>query len=246
METAYFGESLGNIASTIVYTITFVVFIHVIFANVQSIAGYSINQMLFLLFINQLNSYFTYSWGYNNMLKLVADVNRGGFDLTLIKPIPALWYVGTKTIAIVSTIRDATVPLAIFGLMINWGDLRLSFAHLCVGIIILICGQIALKAFFFFLAAPVFWFGQASDLISLGYSFTSLDVPYEGVTPSLRLALTTFIPCLIPTALATSVMLGKYGVLTGLFIALVVTATLLWAKQLLWQAALRNYTSASS
>jgi ABC-2 type transport system permease protein len=245
-ETAYFGDGWGNIFSTVMFTVTYLVFINVIFANVPTLAGYNRNDMLFLLFINQINFYLTYTWSYNNMLRLVQDVNRGSFDLVLIKPLPALFYSSTKELSLLSTLRDGLPTLLIFGLSIQWAHITVSPLNLAAGVVIMLAGQLALNAFFFFLAAPVFWFGQAADIMNLGYPFSSLDLPYEGVTPGIRAVLLTLIPCLIQTALAVSVMVGKTPALLGVGLAIGVAIALTYAKIGLWRLALRHYTSASS
>jgi ABC-2 type transport system permease protein len=245
-ETAYFGDGWGNMLSTLAYTLTYLVFINVVFANVHTLAGYTRDQMLFLLFINQINFYLIYTWSYTNMIRLVQDVNRGAFDLLLIKPLPALFYSTTKQLSFLSTLRDGLPTLIIFGLAVHWSQVAVTPLNLAAGIIIMAAGQLALNAFFFFLAAPVFWFGQAADVMNLGYPFTSVDLPYEGVAPGIRSALLTLVPCLIQTALAASVMLGKTPALLGLTIAIAVAIGLTYAKIGLWRLALRNYTSASS
>ena len=246
ISTAYFGDSWGNVLSTIFYTVTLLIFLSVIFANVKTMAGYSRNQMLFLLLVNQINFYLIYAWSYNNVTKMVEDVNRGAFDMLLVKPIPALFYTSTRTIGTMSLLRDGLPSVTIFSLAIGWSALHLSLGNLAAAFVVLIAGQLALNAFFMFLGLPVFWLGQSASLLDLGYSISSLDIPYEGVTTGLRTFLTVAVPCLLPTALAASVALGKAPTGPSIALAISVALGLTLIKQFLWRKALENYTSASS
>lgn len=246
-DTAYFGNGWGGVLSTVAYTLTFILFISVIFANVHAIAGYSRDQILFLSFLGQASYYGSYIWTWNNTQQLIDSVNRGSFDLLLVKPIPSLFYTSVRSISIVPQLRDGLPSLFFLALAINWHAVTLSWATAAVGLVIMVAGQFAINAFAFFLSMPVFWFGQANDSLTLGYSmFGGTDFPYEGIPGKLRLALIYIVPVLISATLAASVMLGKLPAPSGLAIALSATAILVTIKILLWRLALRNYTSASS
>lgn len=247
VETAYFGNGWGNLLSTVAYTATFIVFISVIYANVRTMAGYTRDQMLFLSFIGQVNFYAMYVWVWNNLQRLVEDVNRGSFDLVLAKPLPSLFYTSTRNISLLPQLRDGLPSLLIVALVINWHNVTVSWLGALCGIVIILAGQLAVQTFGLLLALPVFWFGQASDSLNLGYViFSGTDIPYEGVPQVIRFVLIYAIPVLIPSTLATSVMLGKLNVLTGLLVALSATAILTLVKRSVWKRALANYASASS
>lgn len=245
-ETAYFGDTWGNVLSTVMYTLTYLIFIEVIFTNTKILAGYTRNEMLFLLFIIQINFYLIFTWSYNNVVKMVDDVNLGTFDLILIKPLPALYYTSIRNITLISTLRDAVPSLLIIALVINWSQIHVAPIAVVAGISIIICGQIAMNTFFFLLGLPVFWFGQAADLLGLSYSFMSNNLPFEGLGKPLKLALTSLIPCLLASSFAASVMLGRTDTAKGIIYALFIAIGALIIKTFVWRLALRNYTSASS
>lgn len=245
-ETAYFGNGWGNVLSTIAFTLSYLLFVTVIYANVRSLAGFSRDQMLFLLLFIQVNFYLLWGWCHNNISRLVEDVNRGNFDLLLVKPLPSLFYASTRTISLLPQLRDGLPALSCIVISINWHNISVSPVALLAGIVICTAGQLAMNGFLFLLALPVFWFGQASDLTSLGLSFSGTELPYGGIEPRLRLFLTLIIPTLVPASLSVAVMLGKFSLLEGLCIALFAAILLQTCKAVVWKQALRSYTSASS
>jgi ABC-2 type transport system permease protein len=246
IETAYFGDAWGNVLSTVAYTITYLVFISVIYANVTTLAGYTRDEMLFLALIGQLSFYSLYAWSLNNVQDMVADVNDGSFDLMLIKPLPALFYTTFRNITLLSILRDGIPALAFLVLAIHWANIMVTPIDLLLGTITFAAGQIAINGFIFLLAMPVFWFGQASDMLGLAYPFMDVQLPYEGVGRRLRLGLTLLIPALVPASLTASVILHKSNPWWGMGLAAMAAVLLLAAKQWAWKRALLSYTSASS
>jgi ABC-2 type transport system permease protein len=246
IETAYFGDAWGNILSTVAYTITYLIFVSIIYANVTTLAGYTRNEMLFLVLINQISFYSLYSWSFNNIKDMVMDVNDGSFDLLLVKPLPALFYTTFRTISLLTILRDGIPALLFIVLAIDWSTIHLTPLNLLLGIVTFVAGQFAINGFIFILGLPVFWFGQAADLLGLSYPFTSVNLPYEGIGAKLRLGLTLVIPALVPASLTASVLLNKADPWLGVSLAIMAALFLSAAKQWLWQRALLSYTSASS
>jgi len=247
LETAYFANGWGNVLSTIAYTITFLVFISVIFANVHTMAGYTRDQMLLLLLVGQITFYITYAWTWNNLESMVTDVNRGSFDLLLSKPLPALFYTSVRNISLLPQLRDGLPSLFFVAIAINWSNITIHLAGLICGVLIMVLGQFAVNAAAFLFALPVFWTGQAADSLNLAVVlFSVTDPPFDGVPKPLRFTLIYLLPVLVPTALATTVMLGKTSALFGLALAVSATVILVSIKIGAWKIALRNYTSASS
>jgi ABC-2 type transport system permease protein len=245
-ETAYFGDAWGNVLSTTIYTLTYIMFVSIIYSNVKLLAGYNRDEMLFLLFLSQIGFYLMSSLSFANVKNMIIAVNRGSFDLLLVKPLPALFYTSLRKISVISLLRDAVPALFFVALALNWGNLPFALPNILAGIIIMVAGQFAMNGFLFLLGLPVFWFGESSSLFYLGYPFTSSDLPYEGVTGSARLVLGVMIPALIPASLAASVMLGKSSAVAGVTIAVAVAILFMALKSFVWKRALLNYSSASS
>lgn len=246
IETAFIGNNWGNMLSTLFYTLSYILFINVIFANVRTFAGYSKNEILFLTLIGQLSFFFIWMFSITNAKELIQDVNSGNLDMILTKPLPSLFYVSTKKISFIGFLRDGFATIAILCFLINWTNLNLNLVNLISGIIIFIFGQIAFNGFQFLFALPVFWFGESTSIHVVSYSFVDSSVPYEGYTKVLRLIFSTIMPVLITSLISTSVMLGKSNPMIMTPLAVIIGITFLFIKSAAWRFALKNYTSASS
>src|SRR3990167_9318864 len=90
-ETAYWTNNWANLLSPFFYTLSMVLFIDVIYANVDLVAGYTRNQMLLFLFNGQI-AFYTGWLFHKNLQELIVSVNKGSLDLLLVKPMPSLFY----------------------------------------------------------------------------------------------------------------------------------------------------------
>lgn len=246
IETAYPAENWSNIISTLFYTASYLLFIKIIFGNVHSLAGYSLNDMLFYAFVGQLAFYTLFSWSYENMSAMIDDIRFGNFDLILIKPVPTLFFVSTQKIAIFSLIRDAILPMTMIGLLINWHELNVSALSIFYGVIVFICGQWAMHFLQFVLCLPVFWQGQSNALLNLVYTLTNIDVPFEGLPKTWKVIFTTILPIGIAMIGTTSVILNKGNTTYLLSISITIAIIVTFLRYYLWKKALNAYNSASS
>jgi len=245
METAYFSENWGNVLSTFIYTITYILFLDVLFSRVSTIAGYTHDQMLVFTLIAQLKFYSLFTWSYDSVSAIAEDVNNGDLDLVLVKPVPSLFFLTTRSISIVRLLRDAAVPVLAIILVINWDQAGIQLGAIPAALFIFLCGQIIGHTMQFLLMIPVFWVGESRNLLSVAYDL-EMDLPWEGITGGMRLLLAVLIPIMIPASMVATVLLGKSEPLPMLLWALAVAVVCLFIRSFMWKLALRNYTSASS
>lgn len=245
IETAYFGENWGNVLSTTIYTITYIIFLDAIFSKVGTIAGYNHDQMLVFTFIAQLKFYSLFTWSFDGVSTISEEVNNGNLDLVLVKPVPSLFYLTTRSVSVVRMVRDAAVPIAAILLAIHWDQAGIQMSTIPATAFVFICGQIIGHTLQFLLMIPVFWMGESRNLINTAYDL-EMDVPWEGITGVSRILFGVLLPILIPAAMVTSVFLGKSDALSMMGWASAVAAVCLWLRSTLWKMALRSYTSASS
>jgi len=92
IQTAYYGENWFSLGSTLFYTLTLYLFITIIYSNVKQVAGYTRDEMLFLLLLTQIGYYSDWIWSSNNISKLMDSVYAGELDIILTKPIPSLFF----------------------------------------------------------------------------------------------------------------------------------------------------------
>lgn len=244
-QTAYFGNNLGSVFSTIFYSASTLLFINILYSNVDTFAGYSEQQMIFLILIAQTHFYLTMTWSHYNTVSMMEEVRNGNLDLLLTKPVPSLFYVSTKKISILNRIQDGLPNIIILAAIIKWGSLNV--VNIPTGILIFLLGNIAHHCFRFLFALPVFWYGESKQIFSISGSLhDNKDLPLEGFSPTLRNIFTTIIPTLLAAQLSVSVMLGKSNPANALLLTSLVTAIFLVLKTVGWRLALRSYSSASS
>lgn len=246
LEMAYFANNWAGLLSTLGYTLTYLLFINIVFANIKNMAGYSRDEVLFLTMMGQLSFYILATFSMNNADQLIRDVNRGNLDLILLKPLPTLFYVSLRYINLLSLLRNGGIPVFFIIIAIHWTNLHLTAFSIICGIIAFIFGLIASDTVKFLLSIPVFWKGEAQELSGLYYSLIDDNFPWEGLNPFMRMTFAVLVPVFISVPVATSIFLNKSSILPLLVLAVAVGSICLWIKSYVWKVALRNYTSASS
>ncbi len=246
IDTAYFFGRWSMIVSSFAYNIVMILFVQVMYSNVNLIAGYTRDEILFVLLVGQINYFLLGAWSYKNIITLVSEVNQGNLDLVLIRPLPALFYVSLKRINSITLLRDMLPPSILYAFLINWGDLHITAWTLPAGVLVCLLGEIAIHGFQFLLAIPVFWNGESSELVNLSWPFFQYNIPFEGYSRTLKYFFSIIIPMLPCNVLAASVMLGKESPLISIVGIGLVAGAFMYMKVALWNMALRNYTSASS
>jgi len=247
-ETAYWVNTWAHVLSTFFYTLSMILFIDVLYTNVNLVAGYSINEMLLFLLVGQSTYYI--SWlVYSNISNLITDVNNGNLDLILVKPISSLFYILFRKINVFGVLRDSLPPLLLIILKIDWGVFSFTPANLISGIIIALMGIVISLTFHLIMSLPVFWIGESSNIVEfsshLEYNVGKI-IPLEGYQQNYRFLFSSAIPFLISTGISTSVMLGKSNSIIMLVGSLTVMILILNMRKLAWNKALKAYTSASS
>lgn len=246
IETAYFINNWGNIISTTSFTLTTIFFVNAIYGNVHSIAGYSKDEVLLLTLMGSLNFYIISTFSMTNAETMITDVNRGNLDLTLSKPLPALFYVTFKNINVLSMFRDAAVPVLCTCSVITWSTLNITSISLLSGAVTFFFGLLAADAVMFLLAMLVFWKGEAGEMTTLFYTLIDERFPWEGLPQPIKILFSVIIPVFLTIPVTTSIILSKSSPLPLMLLSIAVSILFQYLKRYGWQRALRAYTSASS
>jgi len=225
-----------------------ILFIDVIYANVDLVAGYNRNQMLLFLFNGQIGFYLGWML-IKNLQDLAVNVNRGNLDLLLVKPIPSLFYVTFRKIKVYSILRDSIPPMLAVGIVLDWSSLNLQPVSFLVGIVILLLGVTSAHVIHFLATIPVFWLGESNEILALSFDMEhniGKIIPFEGYGSYFQIAFTALMPFLITAGVSTSVMLGKTKSIPAFGAAVIITLIFLKIRDYTWKKALGTYTSASS
>jgi ABC-2 type transport system permease protein len=249
IDSAYPFANIGRMVGSVLYTITTLIYINVLYQKLHLIAGYSQQEMLVFFAIGQVALFTIASFSYDNIIDLIASVNTGGLDLILTKPLPSLFYVSIKNIGLFRILVENIGSLTIMFFFIKWSTLSITFYSFISALIVFVCGLISMHVIQFIAALPVFWIGESSSLLDSTWSFEyniGRTIPYEGFSAPFQIIFTTLLPSLITTGVTASVLLSKSNPLLMAIYCLAVASFCLIIKNLFWRLALKNYTSASS
>ncbi len=249
IETAYLSDLWSNMLSTLFYVIATVIFVDIIYSNVDVVASYTRAEMLLFIFIGQIGFYVMWAVSYSGISSLIEDVRKGDLDLVLVKPLPTLFYLETRRVHIVRTFRDAIAPTIVLFFVVPWSELSLTPLTVLAGVAIMLMGYICLHIYMLIFALPVFWVGESKNILGLAwtmYTFTDGRIPFEGFGSTLKIVFSVVLPLLWSTGIATSVMLGKSNALIMLLACGAVALVFLYLRSFFWRKAMLAYSSASS
>jgi ABC-type uncharacterized transport system permease subunit len=246
-EAAYLANFWADVLTAIVFVVTQVVFIDLLFRRTGLIAGYSSNDFFFLMFVNQLTYFSTTKLLALPMFLLVDSVRFGNFDLMMLRPVPLRAYLYARAIKPISTLLAAVPSIIIFGVIVDWSRLGISIGSVMLGMVVWISGFFIFRTFIFALAYPVFTEGDATDSLS-GFFWTSAmnQMPYQNLPRFMKVLSLFLIPTLLMTAGTVAVILSKGS--SSAIVASSASASLLLSVvfKIMWKRALNNYSSASS
>jgi ABC-2 type transport system permease protein len=180
-----------------------------------------------------------------SLVDLVERIRQGSFDYILLKPVDAQAFVSASRYE-PWKIFDllGAIGVAIYAFVLRGSPPALP--DLLAGLALFAAGAIAMYSLWIVCAAFSFWAGRLDNLIYLlGAIFDTARWPVQ-VFPGLwRFVFTFVIPIAIMTTFPAMALLGRLdagaaiGTIAGALVMLV-------ASRLVWRAAIRSYTSASS
>ncbi len=247
-DTAYFSDNWGNVLSTVMFTITFVVFMRLLYNRIPSIGGFSYNDMLLLALAGQLAFYWQATIPFQNMQSLAQDVNTGAFDIFLVRPVPHRFFARIRNLNILKVLRDGLPNIILLCILIDWPALSLTWQSVVAGVVVFIVGLSADTAFVMTLALPSLWTGsQSRDIANLFWSSRErTNIPIEGLPVWTRPGAFFVIPAFISASVAVSAFLNRIPLLPAIIGSIMAACFFGLLHAVLWRAGLAQYASASS
>jgi len=180
-----------------------------------------------------------------SLTDLVERIRSGAFDYILLKPVDAQLMISASRYEPwrVFDLLGA-IGLATYG-FVQRGAAP-SLAHVAAGLGLFVAGVIAVYALWIVCAAASFWVVRLDNLVYLlSAVFDIARWPVQVFRGGWRFVFTFIIPVAVMTTFPAMALLGRLDARTAL--ATVGGALLMLAiSRLIWRAAIRNYTSASS
>ena len=231
--------------ATVLLAVVYVLSIQFIFAHVQSVAGWHMEQMLVLAATVMIVDGIVESIFGENMNALSGLINRGELDFVLSKPVSSRFYVSMRRFdwdPLVQVVTGCAVLWYAIGLLaqpIAWHG-----ALLYAGLIL--CASLMAYSLWFMVVSVTFWAGRLNNVANLYYNFIEIArVPTDVFRGPLRIGLTFVLPVAFIAMVPSQALMGLLSP-TFALTACAMTAALLILSHLFWRLALTKYSSASS
>ncbi len=222
-----------------------VIFFKALYQNTTSIAGWSVDEVLLLVFIcglvDSVHSFF-FASGFIDIPNLIR---QGNLDLLLLKPINKRFFLSFRLIN-VGQILNVIFNVVMIIIYTNKITTNLSLTNVLLFILLIISALIIVNAFYFSLSMLAFWVIKVNAII--GYSqelFTVGNKPIN-VYPKIIQKIFTY---LIPLGVAFSypILYLSHKLSTSSLIAGFVIAVIFFAlSHVLYRRGIKKYTSATS
>ncbi|HEY5950425.1 MAG TPA: ABC-2 family transporter protein [Kofleriaceae bacterium] len=180
-----------------------------------------------------------------SLVSLVEKIRSGAFDYVLLKPVDAQFMVSTagyepqKAIDLLGAILLACYAFSQRGVWPSAGQVG-------VGVVLLASGVLAMYSLWIICAAASFWVVRLDNLIYLLMAiFDTARWPIQVFRGAWRFLFTFIIPVALMTTFPAMALLGRLSARTTL-LTIAGSLAMVMVSRLIWRAAIRNYTSASS
>ncbi|MEO0286482.1 MAG: ABC-2 family transporter protein [candidate division WOR-3 bacterium] len=245
-ETIFRGSFLLEIVSYALWFLFNIFFFGVIFSHVKSIGGWGPLEVLTLISVNQVISAFYDGVLGTNLRRFQTYIERGDFDLFLMKPLDLQFFVSTRFADLKPLF---SIPFPVFTLLfallrrrVNIGVFDIFLFILCFVIGVLIrygLGFLVMSLSFYFVRISALHSLQRELLSYAGYPLSI----YEGFS---RILFTFIFPVALIANLPAQAILN-YQVSYGLLIySLIFGLFILVFSRKMFYHALKHYESASS
>lgn len=234
-----------RIVMDIVYYIVNISLFKILFLHTDIIGGWSQEQMMIFvgsyLLVDALNMTFFST----NLWWLPYYINKGDLDYYLIRPVAPLFFLSLREFS-----ANSFVNLIIAAGIFLWAVLNYSAPwdiYQLIGLVLLLInGTLLLYSIQMIMILPVFWTHSPRGFVDLFYT---LGLAMERPDRIFRGWLRIFFTILVPFALIASFPARFFieGFDKGTFLHLTVVSCTVWFILMkVWNAGLKNYSSASS
>jgi len=244
-EMEYQLNLLIEVAATLITLAGSLFTLSLFFGHGQQLGGWSWNAALVVLGIYTLLNGFSSTLLRPNLGNLVKQVQSGGLDFVLLKPIDSQIWLSLRTLSPWG-LPEMVLGLALVVVGTIRSGARLEATALLTGSLMVLAGVTILYSLWFVLAATSIWFVKIWNATEVLRSLLAAgQFPVSAYPPALRLLFTTILPVAFLTTVPAEAILGLANG-GSLLAGLVLAGLSLVGSRALWRFALRHYTSASS
>ena len=224
-----------------------IVFIEVVFSYVGAIGGWTKWEVVLLIGTHQLIGQLFQAFFYMNLANLPELVRTGKMDFMLLLPVDTQFIVSLKQFGM-DNVVNACVGAGFVTFALGKLTVLPTVAQLLLYAVAVCCGILIHYSIMLVFAASSFWMVRSQGLIYGYYSLFNIgrypDTIYRG---AFKLVFSWLIPVIIvaniPSRLLIHATENPWPIMLQLIIA---TLLMVGATRLMWNSALRHYSSASS
>lgn len=232
-------------AVTLGWVVFNILFLELIFGNLDTLAGWNKGQVFILqgfIFLIDL-----ILWGviYNNLYDFPQKITRGTMDLELVKPVDAQFILSLKQFAM-NQINSLILGIAMISYGIRVGGLHPTILDFVYAFLVFLIAAFFLYSGYFASVCTAFWFDRLSNIV---YLFPQLrqfsKVPLPALRGWVRVVLVYFLPAALIASLPSQFLFGeRHFDLVGV-LAFLAVISFLFSRWIFAQG-LKKYSSASS
>ncbi len=244
--TTYRISFFIGMAVEIGYQVSSVVFFMIIFGNVNEIAGWSYEEIMFLTGLDIVTSEVVLgSFSIFNLRRLPEKIKNGDLDVELLKPINSLFNLSVSKPYVASILSTFTGVFLMFWFGVRSGA-SISIVQIIAGVLIIICGVMLAYSIIVILSSFTFVFVNNDRLPYLGEKIVFFkESPHHVFRGPFKVIFFYILPVVFMASVPTTTILR--GVDWGyLGLAFVLAGVFLTIAVLTWNRMIKFYTSASS
>lgn len=244
-EMEFRGNFLLGMLRQFLWLLTFLFSISIIFQHTSSLQGWSHGEVIVIFALSRIFEGIMDVAITKNIAEFPGFVQKGMFDYILIKPLPSQLYMALRTVNIYILGNVIAGCVLLFGVIMSH-SVTVSFSSFLVFLWVSIAGLILFYSILITTASLAFFLERLEALWGLMNLYTEpLTVPMTIFPRAPRVILTYIIPVGFIVFVPAQALTSKIDWHTGI-LATCMAAAFLTIANLVWQAGLRRYTSASS
>jgi ABC-2 type transport system permease protein len=216
-----------------------------IFGQVNSIAGWTKNEVFLIMFVSLLFSDISWTFLFKNLENFSLSIRYGELDNTLLKPINTRFLISFMTSEFNHCVRIIIESYFIYKYtLLVTGSF--SLLNLLIAILLFVSGWLVFYSLFFMITVTNIWFINVYNLLDFfGYLQRLGRSPVYIYQKGLLFFFSFILPAAYTATFPTEALLGRINP-TKVVIAPFLAIIFLYVSQKFFRFALKHYSSASS
>ncbi len=242
----YKTDFLVGLTAQLVNLGTSLAFLTLLFTQVDSINGWTFNEMLFLAGVGGviMNTHHIFLF---NMYNLEEYIVEGKFDRFLVRPLSPLFQVYSDDVSD-NNLSKLIVNIALIAYASNRIGMNILTAeNIVYGSLALLSGVLVFAATYMYFATTAFWTGKSRSAIYLIFLLSDYRrYPYGIYSLPIQAVLITLIPIAFASFFPATFFLGRESWLTWQLASIIAGPVLFTLSLTFWKTGVSNYSSTGS